>query len=138
LKVLAAEADARWAAKPSFLDSPGQARGQPLPSLEIKDPGCHAALTGLENKAGVITAIGDEQDDGNKKRSISAGSEEKGEQENKMQVPDGIRHRFVERPGQETRSKKGPQKDKEDSWKQARGGEKWQPAAWDGNEAIRR
>ena len=138
LKVLAAEADARWAAKPSFLDYPGQARGQPLPSLEIKDPGCRAALTGLENKAGVITAIGDEQDDGTKGRSISAGSEEKGEQQNKMQVPDGIRHRFVERHGQETRSKEGPQKDKEDPWKQARGGEKWQPAAWDGNEAIRR
>jgi NADH dehydrogenase [ubiquinone] 1 alpha subcomplex assembly factor 2 len=138
LKVLAAEADARWAAKPSFLDAPGQARGQPLPSLEIKDPGRHTTLTGLQNKAGVITAIAEEQDNGAKRRSISAGSEETGEQENKMQVPDGRRHDFVKRPGQETRSKEGPQKDKEDPWKQARGGEKWQPAAWDGNKAIRR
>ena len=75
---------------------------------------------------------------GLKRRSISASSEDKGEQENKMQVPDGIRHHFVERPGQEKRFKEGPQKDKEDPWKQARGGEKWQPAAWDGNKAIRR
>ncbi len=135
---MAAEADARWAAKPSFLDSPGQARSQPLPSLEIKGPTRHATLAGSENEAGVITAIGVEQDDGAKRRSISAGSEETGVQENKLQVPDGIRHHFDERPGKEKIPKEGPQKHKEDPWKQARGCEKWQPAAWDGNKAIRR
>jgi hypothetical protein len=33
LKVLSAQADARWAAKPSFLDKPGEGRGQAIPAL---------------------------------------------------------------------------------------------------------
>lgn len=33
MKVLAADADARWEAKPSFLDAPGKERGQPVPPL---------------------------------------------------------------------------------------------------------
>ncbi|OTB04993.1 hypothetical protein M426DRAFT_320301 [Hypoxylon sp. CI-4A] len=33
IKVLAAEADARWEAKPSLLDMPGQEKGQPVPPL---------------------------------------------------------------------------------------------------------
>ncbi|KAI0016295.1 hypothetical protein F4780DRAFT_783351 [Xylariomycetidae sp. FL0641] len=36
LKVLAAEADARWEAKPSLLDHPGQAKGQPVPPLNTE------------------------------------------------------------------------------------------------------
>ncbi|KAI2465327.1 hypothetical protein F4781DRAFT_34468 [Annulohypoxylon bovei var. microspora] len=34
MKVLAAEADARWEAKPSYLDAPGKERGQPVPPLD--------------------------------------------------------------------------------------------------------
>ena len=37
LKILAARADARWAAKPSYLDGPE--RQQALPATAIKDPG---------------------------------------------------------------------------------------------------
>ncbi|KAI2602797.1 hypothetical protein GGR54DRAFT_644698 [Hypoxylon sp. NC1633] len=33
VKVLAADADARWDAKPSLLDAPGRERGQPVPPL---------------------------------------------------------------------------------------------------------
>lgn len=34
MKQLAAEADARWEAKPRLTDAPGAATGQPVPSLE--------------------------------------------------------------------------------------------------------
>ncbi|OTA60836.1 hypothetical protein K449DRAFT_396119 [Hypoxylon sp. EC38] len=33
IKLLAAEADARWEAKPSLLDAPGREKGQPVPPL---------------------------------------------------------------------------------------------------------
>ncbi|KAK2732242.1 hypothetical protein CKAH01_02188 [Colletotrichum kahawae] len=33
MKMLAAQADARWEAKPRVMDAPGQATGQPLPAL---------------------------------------------------------------------------------------------------------
>ncbi|KAF3806178.1 NADH-ubiquinone oxidoreductase assembly factor N7BML [Colletotrichum gloeosporioides] len=33
MKLLAAQADARWEAKPRVMDAPGQATGQPLPAL---------------------------------------------------------------------------------------------------------
>lgn len=33
MKVLAAQADARWEAKPRVMDAPGQETGQPLPTL---------------------------------------------------------------------------------------------------------
>jgi NADH dehydrogenase [ubiquinone] 1 alpha subcomplex assembly factor 2 len=133
LKVLAAEADARWAAKPSFLDSPGQARGQPFPSLEAEDPGDNATETESENRARVKTILGGEQEAVAKRTDISASSVEKGEQEGKMQIPDCIKHHFNEKPKEEKRPKKAG-----DPWKQHHGGENWQPAAWDGNIAVRR
>jgi NADH dehydrogenase [ubiquinone] 1 alpha subcomplex assembly factor 2 len=34
MKILAAEADARWEAKPRMMDAPGEAKGQPAPALE--------------------------------------------------------------------------------------------------------
>jgi len=137
LKVLAAEADARWAAKPSFLDSPGQARGQRLPALKVKDPGGHITLTGSENRVGARNAIASEPEDTTKETDISAEFGENGEQKGKMQVSDGIRH-FNESPGQDKRLRAESKKDKEDPWKQSRGAGMWQPAAWDGNIALRR
>ncbi|KAI1213312.1 uncharacterized protein F4807DRAFT_456654 [Annulohypoxylon truncatum] len=34
MKVLAAQADARWEAKPSYLDAPGKEKGQPVPPFD--------------------------------------------------------------------------------------------------------
>ncbi|KAK0711031.1 hypothetical protein B0H67DRAFT_646442 [Lasiosphaeris hirsuta] len=36
MKVLAAEADARWAAKPGYVDAPGEVKAQPQPVLQQK------------------------------------------------------------------------------------------------------
>lgn len=62
MKLLAAEADARWAAKPSLVGTPGQERGQPAPMLETErpaagSPGAAAAeaeggVAGAEDGAG--------------------------------------------------------------------------------------
>jgi NADH dehydrogenase [ubiquinone] 1 alpha subcomplex assembly factor 2 len=138
LKVLAAEADARWAAKPSFLDSPGQSRG---PALEVKDPGVYATSTEPQIRAGVRSTIGGEPEDMAQETGTSAAESEGNESDTgKMQVPDGIRHHFIQRSGQKKSSKAGEKKGNEDPWKQDRGGpsEKWQPQAWDGNLAARR
>jgi len=62
----------------------------------------------------------------------------KPEELHNMQVPDGIRHHFNERPKQDKNA--GTAKEREDPWKQARGGpsEQWQPAQWDGHAASAR
>jgi NADH dehydrogenase [ubiquinone] 1 alpha subcomplex assembly factor 2 len=141
LKVLAAEADARWAAEPSLLDSPGQARGQPLPAIEVKDPGGYTTSTQLENRTGVLSAIAGAPDDMAHKTGIPAAESEGKEGHNgKMQVPDGIRHHFHKWPTLEKSPKAAAKKGKEDPWKQARGGpsEKWRPESWSGNLAARR
>jgi len=140
LKVLAAEADARWAAKPSLLDSPGQARGQPLPAMEVNDPGGYATSTEPENRIGVRSAIGGAPEDVVQRTGIPVEDEGKEGHKRKMQVPDGIRHRFNEKVRQEKSSKTGGKKEKEDPWKQSRGGpsEDWQPEPWSGNLAARR
>jgi hypothetical protein len=57
LKVLAAAADARWASKPGFLDAPGQARGQPLPTLETGSLGLNEE-TPMAVKEGAVKDTG--------------------------------------------------------------------------------
>jgi len=122
LKVLAAEADARWAAKPSFLDSPGRARGQPLPATD-------AEATEPPEKEGVRNAGGLKYEI--QGSNATADETIEGKDVKKMQVPDGIRHHFNEQLQAQPKEKT----EKEDPWKQARGGpsEGWQPKAWDGN-----
>jgi NADH dehydrogenase [ubiquinone] 1 alpha subcomplex assembly factor 2 len=122
LKILAAQADARWAAKASFLDHPGQARGQALPATEevgVRDladgkPG--HTVQGTDTKVGSGMAGG-----------------QKGEQAGTTEVPGREQHRLNERVVTDDKPKQ--KKFKEDPWKKARGGpsEEWQPEAWDGN-----
>lgn len=130
--------DARWAAKPSLLDTPGQARSQTLPALKFKDSEGYGTISELENRVGTRTAIRSEAEDTAKKMDVSAKKGEDGVQHGEMQGSDGIRPHFNERPSQDKKKAEG-KKAKDDPWKQARGGENWQPAAWDGNiAAVRR
>ncbi|KAF8852392.1 hypothetical protein BDZ45DRAFT_716978 [Acephala macrosclerotiorum] len=120
LKVLAAEADARWAAKPSFLDAPG--RSQPLPALELKDPGGHTQSAKLLDETGVRNAV-------------SGGLEHEASVADSKN-PENTREQTSRRHGEP----KPVAEVIEDPWKKARGGpsEEWQPAAWDGNIAPQR
>ncbi|KAH6720360.1 hypothetical protein BKA61DRAFT_470902 [Leptodontidium sp. MPI-SDFR-AT-0119] len=126
LKILAAQADARWAAKPSLLDAPERSRS--LPVLEAQDPG---GAGQVEGSTGILAeGLGEET----AKSAVGEGEVEE------VQGTDGIRHRFDERLGQEEKRPKEEEKKSEDPWKNARGGpsEEWQPQAWTGSVAARR
>lgn len=141
LKILAAEVDRRWAAKPSFLDAPGRQASQPLPALEARDSGESQELgsnnavvgEGLEDRVqGINTALVQPRDS----PDITGVGE--------MLAPNGLGNHFVGRT-EENKAREGGQQPKEnkaaqDPWKKARGGpsEEWQPMAWDGNIAASR
>ncbi|KAI9825007.1 MAG: hypothetical protein M1819_006518 [Sarea resinae] len=102
MKQLAARADARWASKPSFLDSP--AKGQPSPTTMPRDQGEYGGVDlGNEGKEGVRNAV--------------AGAE-------------GLADSKEIKAAKEEAKEKG--KDPWEQAKRARGGpsEDWQPTAW--------
>jgi len=117
LKVLARQADERWAKKGSFLDSPD--KRQPLPATEVKDPGGYVEKTGAETATNLVAGVDDIIKD------------EKNEVDVKTQVSDEILD-VNKRPRRAAEPKKAQS---EDPWKQNRGGpsEAWQPKAWDGS-----
>ncbi|PQE27515.1 hypothetical protein CJF30_00007840 [Rutstroemia sp. NJR-2017a BBW] len=115
LKILAKEADERWAQKKSYLDPPEMQHA--LPATQPRDGG---AYTGTEPRAdgkGVKNAVVEEQ-----------GVEDGREAEVRGQANEQEVGREV-RKGRGVREEK---KYKEDPWKQAKGaaGEEWQPQAW--------
>jgi NADH dehydrogenase [ubiquinone] 1 alpha subcomplex assembly factor 2 len=145
LKVLAAQADARWAAKPSLLDKPGHARGQALPALgginssmasPMREPAKRETEVPQEVgwdgevRSGSAARLKDVEDAARKER------EAQGEKPT-TQEPDHEKHYFNERTdGTRIRQKKV----KEDPWKQHRGApsENWQPEAWSPGVATKR
>ncbi|ROW12758.1 hypothetical protein VMCG_00087 [Cytospora schulzeri] len=70
MKYLAAEADARWEAKPRYVDAPGQATGQPVAALESK------AARGTPSAEKVQSAGGSTQKD-----AIASGPEQEQSQQ---------------------------------------------------------
>ncbi|KAG4028394.1 hypothetical protein MFRU_022g01120 [Monilinia fructicola] len=115
LKILARQADERWNAKASFLDTPKMAQ-QPLPATQVRDGG---AYTRVESR-GSGEGVGE-----------SAEVEEEEAVYSKRPARDEIRHDVVVE-----KQLKEEKKYKEDPWKRERGGpsEGWQPKAWDPND----
>ncbi|KAF2276770.1 uncharacterized protein EI97DRAFT_458107 [Westerdykella ornata] len=111
LKMLAAQADARWASKPSMLDTPD--RQQPVQMLESRDPGSGIAQSSRDK---VASSEGEPISIMNSQEEIT-------------------KHRQVEQTG-ETAVKKRKVKKQEQGdspWKQTpRGnpGDDWQPQGW--------
>jgi NADH dehydrogenase [ubiquinone] 1 alpha subcomplex assembly factor 2 len=132
LKVLAAKADARWAAKPSFLDAP--TRQQPLPATEVNHPGAYGGEL-EEGGKGEMNAVTWAADEPQGKRSKIEGGTVIGDE-----GAEEVRRVANQKPQLEKRGRVKEQKEKEDPWKQARGGpsEEWQPQAWSGGTAARR
>ncbi|PSK60697.1 putative NADH ubiquinone oxidoreductase subunit NDUFA12 [Elsinoe australis] len=60
VKQLAAEADARWASKPSFLDPP--TKQQATPAIGVKDPGGYVQQTEPTQNEGVRSAVGSHEE----------------------------------------------------------------------------
>lgn len=130
LKVLAAQADARWAAKSSYLEAPVNAMGQQLPVSRGGD-------TPLARGAEII---GRRNDTGGRKKDtaksldplMSNSTAEEKEAENEVAKQD-ITPEQSQINGTSGQKHKG--REVEDPWKKARGGpsEEWQPKAWDGS-----
>lgn len=104
MKQLAAQADARWEAKPRMMDAPpGESTiAQPLPALQSR-----VARAGGEEEAG--------QGEVTRTDAIASGEEQ-------VQAATKLKHKEVEK-----------EVEKEDPWKKhSRGGpsEDWQPQAW--------
>lgn len=115
LKQLAARADARWAEKESFLDSP-QATAQTQPQLQPRDRGGYVQATEEESRQGVMNAAGDSRE--------VTGS---------IQGRDVDKGRF-----------KGETKDKDSPWarweaqKKGAPSDTWQPESWNPGKATSR
>lgn len=123
LKVLAAEADARWAAKPSFLDAPGKKQGQALPAMGANDLGGYAMPTELSEKEDVKNAVGGGLEDNIQGTNIKMKDPLETDESQSSDNQPGK----TELPPKSTT--------KEDPWKKARGGpsENWEPQSWDPN-----
>ncbi|KAH9903567.1 hypothetical protein F4778DRAFT_780952 [Xylariomycetidae sp. FL2044] len=111
IRQLAAEADARWEAKPSLVDAPGGARGQPVPLLrsEGREKG---GLKGEEGPAAVVQ--------GQEGRPTYESAEVE-KQENKKKEKE------------QKDKEKEKEKENQNPWKRADMGgpsETWQPQAW--------
>jgi NADH dehydrogenase [ubiquinone] 1 alpha subcomplex assembly factor 2 len=70
LQVLAAQADARWEAKPSLMDRPGEERGQPVPTLNTgkTQPQQRGQIEGREN---TVTSEVQEHDPNTQKTTVA-------------------------------------------------------------------
>jgi NADH dehydrogenase [ubiquinone] 1 alpha subcomplex assembly factor 2 len=121
MKVLAAEADARWAAKPSFLDAPD--KQQPAQMLQSRDPNsglkqAHGAREDAQQaEPQSILKGGDE---------IAGDMAEEKQNEATLKVP------------KKAKESKEP---KESPWKEAdkgNPGDAWQPKEWKPSPARRR
>lgn len=142
LKVLVAQADARWAAKPSFLDVPGKGRNllQSQPALGVKDPGGYSKsemATEPEHKQGVRSGVGSGLNE-----SLAEPQAQLGETVESNEVTQDVVAKAQEEKMIEEERKSATmaeQKHKEDPWKKAKGGpsEGWQPQAWTGESARR-
>jgi NADH dehydrogenase [ubiquinone] 1 alpha subcomplex assembly factor 2 len=141
--VLAAQADARWASKKSyleapdkgsqtsFLEAPSRVKGQPLPALKAKDRSDYTHAERLDEKA-VDGQVGA----GPELRYGVESSQPEGSASG-MQIPDGKRHSFT-RGERSHETMKEMEEKNEDPWKKARGGpsEEWQPQAWNPNSLV--
>ena len=115
MKVLAARADARWAAKPSALDAPD--KQQPVQMLESRDPKSGVAQSNAEQEV--------------KSRGEWRSAEARTEGETPQQESGPSEEAPAFKAKKRLRINKQP---KEDSpWKQATAsnpGDDWQPKAW--------
>lgn len=139
LKILAAQADARWEAKARIGDAPNS-----RPALPAMNMGADARRGVQEDTARHNTPRNEEivEIDGQASPPPKPDTMENGEgQDAKTQVSDGRKQTFGHQPKMQTDGgRKGtePKQSKEDPWKKARSGpsEEWQPTAWNPSAAT--
>ena len=114
IKVLAAEADARWASQPSYLDAPN--KQQPAPATGVKDPGGYVKQTEPTDTEGVRSAVGSPAE-------VDSSTRGKAKDEGRFK-------------GRARDKGKGPSPF--DRPQQGAPGEEWQPQSWSPNAASKR
>jgi NADH dehydrogenase [ubiquinone] 1 alpha subcomplex assembly factor 2 len=130
LKRLAAEADARWAAKQSVLDAPR--RRQPLLEM-IDDPGDSVQSGEAKGHIGVQTTFYS----GGFEGTTGATSTTRSNEGVARERPRVLKEAGAQPPASKTQNETSRVKDMKEernAWKQTRGGpsEEWQPEAWGG------
>jgi NADH dehydrogenase [ubiquinone] 1 alpha subcomplex assembly factor 2 len=137
LKRLAAEADARWAAKPSYLDTPG--RAQPLTASGVKDPRVYVESEEAEVGTEARNAISRTLEDRIRDTDANLGNRVAREHGSRIVEESGA-GASREVPTKKGESRLKDKKEQLDPWKHARGGpsEEWQPQAWGGTVAPRK
>ena len=119
MKMLAAQADARWAEKPSALDAPD--KQQPVQPLQSKD--AESGVTQMNVDEGI-------RDRAESPRQIA---QEQPEPATDLTNPE------AKDDGPATKAKKRMRKEPKDSpWKHAAQGQEWQPQGWSPAPAKRR
>ena len=125
MKQLAAAADERWASIPSYSDSPKLQ--QPQPAMEPRDQGGY----GNKIEGYVMKAKGEESEG---VRNMAAGQDEMlnaGDAQTSSETSTGSEKRTQGR-------KRDRQKETENPWTKAAGGDSWQPQSWMPGAAPRR
>ncbi|MCJ1335252.1 hypothetical protein MMC09_000520 [Bachmanniomyces sp. S44760] len=132
LKQLAAAADARWAAKPSFLDGPKVS--QPGPATLPRDPGGYVGQTEPDEKEGVRSAVGGGVEE------VKAGMDrvEDLRDSQRGRAVAGVRDAGGNGESAESKPKEAKKREK-NPWDNNTGGpsEGWQPKAWTPGSARR-
>ena len=131
MKALAAEADARWAAKPSLVDAPGRERGQPAPALESSSSSSRKKDVGGDAGGGI---------DGKAiPGALKTDTRDVGEDVDRAPVT-GERKQSWRKMREEQAQETG-QKGAKNPWNQTRGagvsGKAWQPQGWDPSAASK-
>lgn len=138
LKILAAQADARWAAKPTYLDAPD--KSQPRPSTRIRGPEGYSSKTDTEphlERGTTSLQSGGRLLSGSEMEGTHSAGEGMLSTSVRTQQPGQVgRNSGNEdtRSGEEQRKAvvMAEEKRKDNPWKTSRGGpsEGWQPEAW--------
>lgn len=139
LKVLAAQADARWEAKARIGDTPKSR--QALPAMRTSGDTVREARDGSRTEETETKAERTEMDATPPAPPSPAMIEEQLQEAGTTRVAGGQGHQFTSRTANQTETgRKGsePKQYKDDPWKKARSGpsEEWQPKAWDPSAAA--
>ncbi|KAF2844771.1 hypothetical protein T440DRAFT_473146 [Plenodomus tracheiphilus IPT5] len=135
MKVLAAQADARWAAKPSALDAPD--KQQPVQMLQSRDPDSGVVQMNIEHEVRERTSVdgqGQTPDIVSRDEQASPAPRDIPRDTPESATPQSDGDLFVAKK----KLRKEPKDSKDSPWSQAAQPQEWQPQGWSPAPAKRR
>ncbi|KAF2036435.1 hypothetical protein EK21DRAFT_105753 [Setomelanomma holmii] len=122
MKVLASQADARWASKPSALDAPD--KQQPMQMLQSRDPDSGVVQMNLDQEARDRTEPPRTEEQGNLPESVAADIEA----QSTSRVPP--RPTLEDEAASAPKRKKTKKEPRDSPWGQSEPSKDWQPQGW--------